>query len=232
MSKTKQKIYPRIPEGEAIEEHGMDMTMEELNKQFKKRMKESKRFVNFIVKVLQLQSHSNVLEIGPGPSWISIMLVKMDDTIQLTGLEISEDMIQIAEKNIRAEGFEENITLLLGNAKDMSMFDDNSFDAVISHDSLHHWENPLDIFNEIGRVLKDDGILCVADGRRDIGIGAKIIFNLARLIISKQMSCYWKSSIMASYTPGELIRLLNQTNLKGRFNIKADLFDIIVHNKL
>ena len=232
MSKTKQKIYPRIPEGESIEEYGMDMTMEELNQQFKKRMKEYKRFVNFIVKILQLQNNSNVLEIGPGPSWISIMLVMMNDTIQLTGLEISKDMIQIAEKNIRAEGFEENITLLLGNAKDMSMFDDNSFDAVISHDSLHHWENPLDIFNEIGRVLKDDGILCVADGRRDIGIGAKIIFNLARLIISKQMSYYWKSSIMASYTPGELKRILNQTNLKGKFNIKADLFDIIVHNKL
>jgi len=45
----------------------------------------------------------------------------------------------------------------------MFMFEDNSFDAVISHDSFPHWEEPLQILNEIARVLKDTSVLCIGD---------------------------------------------------------------------
>jgi len=231
MSKIKiRKVPSRVPEGEGIEDHE-EMSMEELNREFKKRMREYKHFVDFIVKDLNLQDHSKVLEIGPGPAWISIIMIKQNPTVHLTGLEISKDMIRVAKQNIKEANVEKNITFVNGNAKDMSMFNNNSFDAVISHDSLHHWEEPLQILNEIARVLKDDGILCIGDGRRDIGIGAKIIFNLAKLFIPKQMSYYWKTSIMAGYTPIEVTKMLDQTNLKEKYALKTDLFDLIIINK-
>ena len=231
MSKPKsRKIPPRVPEGESIEDHE-EMSMEELNKEFKKRMREYKHFAEFILDDLNLKDYSRVLEIGPGPAWISIIIVKKNPTIQLTGLEISKDMIRVANQNVKDEKVEDNIKFVNGNAKNMSMFEDQFFDAVITHDSLHHWEEPLQIFNEIARVLKNDGVLCIGDGRRDIGIGAKIIFNLAKLFISKQISYYWKTSIIAGYTPSEVRDMLDQTDLKGRYEIKADLFDIVIHNK-
>ncbi|MBN1801577.1 MAG: class I SAM-dependent methyltransferase [Candidatus Lokiarchaeota archaeon] len=228
MNKNKpKKLPPRIPEGESIQD-GPEMGLDELNKQFKKRMKEYERFVKFVVKDLNLKDNSNVLEIGPGPSWISILLVKSNPSFKLVGLEISNDMIKLAKKNISDENVENNISFILGNAKDMSIFEDKSFDAIISHDSLHHWEEPIQVFNEIARVLKDDGILCIRDGRRDIGLGAKIIFQLARFFISKKMSYFWKTSIMASYTPVELQEMINLTRLKNKIEIKTDIFDIII----
>ena len=231
MSKPKsRKIPPRVPEGESIEDHE-EMSMEELNKEFKKRMREYKHFAEFILDDLNLKDYSRVLEIGPGPAWISIIIVKKNPTIQLTGLEISKDMIRVANQNVKDEKVEDNIKFFNGNAKNMTMFEDQFFDAVIAHDSLHHWEEPLQIFNEIARVLKNDGVLCIGDGRRDISIGAKIIFNLAKLFISKQISYYWKTSIIAGYTPSEVRDMLDQTDLKGRYEIKADLFDIVIHNK-
>ena len=231
MSKLKsRKIPPRVPEGESIEDHE-EMSMEELNKEFKKRMREYKHFAEFILDDLNLKDYSRVLEIGPGPAWISIIIVKKNHTIQLTGLEISKDMIRVANQNVKDEKVEDNIKFFNGNAKNMTMFEDQFFDAVIAHDSLHHWEEPLQIFNEIARVLKNDGVLCIGDGRRDISIGAKIIFNLAKLFISKQISYYWKTSIIAGYTPSEVRDMLDQTDLKGRYEIKADLFDIVIHNK-
>jgi len=231
MNKIKdRKVHPRVPEGEEIEDQE-EMTMEQLNSEFKKRMNEYKRFANFILKDLNLKNNSKVLEIGPGPAWISILLVKGNPSISLTGIEISKDMIRVGKQNVKDENVEENIIFKNGNAKNLSMFDSNSFDAVICHDSLHHWEEPLEIFNEIARVLKKDGILCIGDGRRDLGLGAKIIFTIARLFVSKKIHYYWKTSIMASYTPSELVKMLNQTNLKGRYEIIADLFDIIIHNK-
>ena len=231
LSKSKSNQIPlRVPEGEAIDDHE-EMSIEELNQQFKKRVREYRHFAEFILNDLKLEDNSKVLEIGPGPAWISIILVKENPSIRLTGLEISKDMIRIANQNIKDEGVEEYITFIEGNAQDLSMFENGSFDAVITHDSLHHWEQPLVIFNEIARVLKEDGVLCIGDGRRDLKLGAKIIFQIAKLFISKQMSYYWGTSIRASYTPDEIIKMLDLTNLKGKYELKKDIFDIIIHNK-
>ena len=230
MRKNKKKVPPRIPEGEAIEEHE-EMTMEELNLEFKKRMREYRKYAQFILKDLNLKRNSKILEIGSGPAWISIILVKEDPTIHLTGLEISKDMIRIATKNIQDENVEDNISFIEGNAKDMSFLESNSFDAIISHDSFHHWEDPLKVFNEIARLLKNGGVLCISDGRRDIGIGAKIIMQIAKLFISKQMSYYWKTSIMAGYTPSEIKEMLDKTDLRDKYEIKSDILDITIHNK-
>jgi len=230
MSKSKNMISPRVPEGEEMEEQE-DLSLEEINSQFKLRMKEYRNFVKFILGELKLKDYSKVLEIGPGPAWISIILVQESPTISLTGLEISEDMIRIAKHNVIDEKVENKIEFIHGNAKDMSMFGDNFFDAVITHDSLHHWEEPILIFNEIARVLKPNGVFCIADGRRDLEIGAKVIFHIVRRFISKQMRYYWKTSIMAGYTESEIREILDQTKLCGKFEIQTDLFDIKIYNK-
>ena len=107
-----------------------------------------------------------------------------------------------------------------------------SFDVIISLEVIEHLGVLGNYIFELHRVLKDDGILCIGDGRRDLGIGAKIIFNLAKLFISKTMSYYWKTSIMASYTPEEARTLLDGTDLKHRYEVKKDLFDLTITSKL
>ncbi len=231
MNNTKNKIPPRVPEGESIVEEP-EFTMEELNQAFKKRMKEYQHFVDFIIDDLKIKENSKILEIGPGPAWISILLVKKKPSIKLIGLEISEDMISIARQNIKNEGVEDRIEFIKGDAKNMVDIKNNSFDAVITHDSLHHWEDPIAVFNEISRVLKKDGIFYISDGRRDLGIGAKIIFQIAKLIVPKNIRYYWKTSIMAGYTPEELEEILNKSNLQDLYQINTDIFDLSVHNKI
>lgn len=232
LSKAKNnKIPPRIPEEEGILDME-EMSIEDLSLQFKKRMKEYENFAKFFLSELGLKNASKVLEIGPGPAWITIVLAQENPSLKITGLEISEDMIKVARKNVKEAGIKGCIEFIQGSVSDMNEIPDNSYDAVITHDSLHHWEKPKDAFNEINRVLKENGVFCIADGRRDIGFGAKIIFKIARLFIGKQMSFWWKSSINASYTPEEVRTMLDQTALKGKYEIKMDLFDITIHNKL
>jgi ubiquinone/menaquinone biosynthesis C-methylase UbiE len=231
MSQTKsKKINPRIPEGEAILDQP-ELSMEQLNEEFKRRMREYRHFVKFILDELKVKSFSKVLELGPGPGWISILMVKENPTLNVAGLEISEDMIRIANKNVDEEAVQNNIMFIHGDAKDMNQISNHSYDVVISHDSLHHWDNPSSVFNEIIRVLKSNGIFCIKDGRRNIGFRAKLIFNIIKLFIPKIMSYYWKTSIMASYTPQEIQEILDKTALKDKYDIKLDLFDIIIHNK-
>jgi len=229
MSKSK-KIKPRVPEGEAIVDQP-ELTMEELNDSFKKRMWEYRQFAKQILKEKNLKDNSKILEIGPGPGWISIILVKLKPTLNIIGLEISEDMIRIANENKINENIGDKIQFILGDAKNMVDIKDDFFDAVISHDSLHHWENPISVFDEIHRVVKKDGIICIKDGRRDISLSAKLVFNILKVFISKTLSYYWKTSIMAGYTPRELKNILDHSKLKDKYEIKTDLFDLLVYSK-
>ena len=73
-----------------------------------------------------------------------------------------------------------------------------------------------------------EGKYCVSDGRRDLGFGAKIIFNLIRFFMPKKMRYYWKTSIMAGYTPEEMRPILDQTGLKNRYEIRPGLFELTI----
>jgi ubiquinone/menaquinone biosynthesis C-methylase UbiE len=231
MSQVKsKKISPRIPEGEAILDQP-ELSMEQLNEEFKKRWREYRHFVDFVLDDLKVKDRSRVLELGPGAGWITILLAKSNPSLHVTGIEISEDMIRVANKNIESENVQDKITFIRGDARDMNQIEDSSYDVVISHDSLHHWNDPTAVFNEITRTLKNNGIFCIGDGRRDIKLGAKLIFNIMKLFIPKEMSHYWKTSIMAGYTKKEIQEILEKTELKDKYQIKVDLFDLLIYNK-
>ena len=46
-------------------------------------------------------------------------------------------------------------------------FPDASLDLVVSTLSLHHWDDPVPIFNEVARVLRPGGAFLLFDLRRD-----------------------------------------------------------------
>ena len=102
-------------------------------------------------KVAERITEGRILEIGPGPAYLSIELSKIG-RFQIIGLDISETMIDIAERNVKKAGIK-NISFKLGDAADMP-FGDEMFDFVVSNALLHHWREPVKVFNEIHRVLK------------------------------------------------------------------------------
>lgn len=226
----KNKVKPRIIEGEAILDN-IEFTTEDYSEACKKMGSEYQRLIKFLFNDLEVKNDSKILEIGPGPGWIGIWMAKQNNTLQITGLELSEDMIQVANKNKVIEGVQEQVTYIHGNAENMDKFLDNSFDVVFSNGSLHHWEQPDKVFNEINRVLKSDGIFCISDGRRDLSFLARIIFHIFKCFVPKFMRLGWKTSIMAGYIPEELVNILQHTELKNKYTLETDIFDIVVFNK-
>ena len=82
-------------------------------------------------------------------------------------------------------------------------FDDETFDAVFSNGSLHEWSNPTGTFNEVWRVLKQDGRLFVSDLRRDIVFLSKWFMWLVTK--PKEIRPGLITSISAAYSVSELI---------------------------
>ncbi|MDW2800549.1 class I SAM-dependent methyltransferase [Clostridium boliviensis] len=150
----------------------------------------------------------DILEIGPGPGYVGLELAKRVKLNSFTGCEISPAMIQIAEKNAREYGIE--ACYVEGNGMNMP-FSDNAFDCVISNGSLHEWESPVLVFNEIYRVLRPGGRYCITDMRRDIGFFKQSMIYLSTK--PKEIRPGFLSSLHAAYTKGEMQELLRNSRL-------------------
>lgn len=112
--------------------------------------------------VLNYCSEGRVLDIGTGPGWLLKKLYQASSKFQITGLDISPDMVTKARQNMRDSGLSEVIDIKEGQAAKIP-FADRAFDVVISTGSLHHWKEPVAGLNEIYRVLKHGGYGLIYD---------------------------------------------------------------------
>jgi ubiquinone/menaquinone biosynthesis C-methylase UbiE len=82
--------------------------------------------------------------------------------LELVGVDISPAMVATAQENIKRAGYAAAIDLRVAAAEALP-FPDESFNAVVSTGSLHHWKPPLAALNEVHRVLKAGGYALVYD---------------------------------------------------------------------
>lgn len=166
----------------------------------------------------------HVLEIGHGPGYLGLEWLKRTRETTLTGLDISPDMQALAGRNAAEYGLSDRTDYRLGNA-DALPFKENTFDAVFTNGSLHEWEHPLAVFDEIWRVVKPGGRFFISDMRRDMGFLIKAFLWLGTKPASIRPGLL--TSIGAAYTPQELSGLINRTSLQDA-SIKANLMGLSV----
>lgn len=168
-----------------------------------------------------------VLEIGPGPGLIGLEWLKKTQNAGLTALEISNTMIRIAKRNAEDYGFSDKVRYVNGNALEMP-FEDGSFDGIFSNGSIHEWEKPVKVLNEIYRTLKQGGIFCISDMRRDVNpLIVKMIYASTK---PKEIRPGFMSSLHAAYTVNEMTELLRNTEFQN-FKVEKEFFGLKVTGK-
>jgi ubiquinone/menaquinone biosynthesis C-methylase UbiE len=152
------------------------------------------------------------LEIGPGPGYIGLEWLKNTQGTILKGLDISADMISIAERNVEEYGLSKRVEYLHSSG-DRMPFEAEKFDAVFTNGSLHEWSDPKNTFNEIWRVLKKGGSVFISDLRRDMFFLIKWFLWINTK--PKEIRPGLITSINAAYTPDELKKLVKETKLEN-----------------
>jgi ubiquinone/menaquinone biosynthesis C-methylase UbiE len=157
-----------------------------------------------------------VLDIGTGSGLLAIELGKAKGGhFDITAIDISPDMIRKAIENAKRAGVEDKIRFLVSTAAALP-FPDDSFDLVISYASLHHWLEPVTVFNEVNRVVKESGDVIIRDNKRVYQNPFwKPVIWLTSRFMNKRHRENWPKAILASYTIPEVNELLGSSQLKN-----------------
>jgi cyclopropane fatty-acyl-phospholipid synthase-like methyltransferase len=153
--------------------------------------KMEKFFLDKLIKLIP--KNANVLDLGSGPG-IPIDNYLVDKGIKITGIDISQNHVNLAKKNVPKAKFIKG---------DFSKYDfDEKFDAIISFYAIFHIprEEHQDLFLKIYDLLNDGGIILVTLGTSGTKYGEED----------------WAGTTMAwsTYEPEEYKKMIKEAGFK------------------
>ena len=112
--------------------------------------------------LLAVSAGERILEIGPGNAAFAPALLHAADS-QYLGIELSPAMVEAGNQRLDAAGLSDRATMRLGDAHALPV-SDASMDAALAVNTLYFWPNLAPVLDELARVLRRGGRLCLAFG--------------------------------------------------------------------
>ena len=113
-------------------------------------------------------SVSEVLDLGTGTAQIPIELCRQSPAIEIVAVDLADEMLKLARRNVERAGFADRIRIEKVNGRRMD-YPPGHFTAVVSNSIIHHIPQPAECFAEMIRVCADGGRLFVRDLHRPEG---------------------------------------------------------------
>lgn len=111
----------------------------------------------YLLEELEKEPFDSVLDCGCGTGSVIELLHEKYPDKHYTGLDLTPEMIRVAQaKNLS------NTNFVVGDCENIP-FPEDTFDAIISSNSFHHYPNPQAFFNSTYRVLRKGGRLVLRD---------------------------------------------------------------------
>jgi demethylmenaquinone methyltransferase/2-methoxy-6-polyprenyl-1,4-benzoquinol methylase len=117
------------------------------------------------IRRLQTLHPQNILDVATGTADMALMMYKMLHPARITGIDISEGMLQIGREKVAKANLAAQIILQKGDSESLG-FEDNSFDAVTVAFGVRNFQNLEKGIAEMRRVLRPSGKLIVLEFSR------------------------------------------------------------------
>ncbi len=125
---------------------------------------------------LKDKAPQTILDVATGTADMAILANKRLKPRSITGIDISEGMLEVGRKKIVAGGVEKSITLIKADSGELP-FETNSFDAVTVAFGVRNFQDLEKGLSEILRVLHPGGKLVVLEFSRPKSPVFKGIYN-------------------------------------------------------
>lgn len=114
------------------------------------------------VKMLRDVAHDEILDVATGTGDLAILLARRLRPKSVTGIDLSEQMLDIARKKADKAHIETDIKFFAADCLTLPMADE-SFDCVTVAYGVRNFEHLKDGYREMLRVLRPGGTLCVIE---------------------------------------------------------------------
>lgn len=114
------------------------------------------------VKRLKRIHPAHILDVATGTGDFAIQLHESLHPRHITGIDLSQGMLDEAVRKVKAKGMESSITFEQGDCLALPM-GDKTFDAVTVAFGVRNFEHLQQGYHEMARVLKPGGMLCVLE---------------------------------------------------------------------
>lgn len=145
--------------------------LEKMNEFFNKRLdgydehmmttiESSDVFYPFTADCLPKTAGAKILDLGCGTGLELEHYFRLNPSAKITGIDLTESMLNALKNKFP----EKDLTLICGSYFDVP-FDENTFDAAVSVESLHHFtkEEKIPLYTKLCKSLKDGGYFILTD---------------------------------------------------------------------
>jgi ubiquinone/menaquinone biosynthesis C-methylase UbiE len=161
-----------------------------------------------------LPAGSAILEVAPGPGYLSIMLAR-GGQYRVSGLDISRTFVEIERRNAQAAGVA--VDFHLGSASQMP-FGDEQFDRVVCQAAFKNFTRPVEALDEMHRVLRPGGQAVIFDLNADTS-AAEINHEVAGMGLNALNAWFTRLTfkyvlLKSAYTPQRFMQLAERSRFQ------------------
>lgn len=175
------------------------------------------------IKILRKGEISNLLDIATGTGDFAIEASGIKN-LEITGLDLSENMLQVAQKKIIKRHLENRIKLVKGDSENLH-FGKDSFDAITVAFGVRNFENLEKGLTEMNRVLKPRGICVILEFsvpknrivRWFYNLYFKILLPLIGRMVSKDKRAYsyLPESVQQFPSGNDFLKIMEKAGFKN-----------------
>ncbi len=116
------------------------------------------------VRLIRANAPKHILDVATGTGDLALLLCRELNPESLTGIDLSENMIDIARRKASMSDWTKGVKLEFQTADCLNLpFADSTFDCVTVAYGVRNFERLLQGYKEMWRVLSDNGVLCVIE---------------------------------------------------------------------
>jgi demethylmenaquinone methyltransferase/2-methoxy-6-polyprenyl-1,4-benzoquinol methylase len=159
-----------------------------------------------------------ILDVATGTADMAIMMARYLPPVRITGVDISNGMLEIGRQKIQRLQLGEKITLQTGDSESLQ-FPDESFDAITVAFGVRNFENLEKGLREMLRALKPGGKLVVLEFSQPRTPGIRQFYNLylrlvapnvGKMVSSNREAYQYLNDSVKAFPEGEaFIRILD-----------------------
>jgi demethylmenaquinone methyltransferase/2-methoxy-6-polyprenyl-1,4-benzoquinol methylase len=146
-----------------------------------------------------------ILDVATGTGDLALAAMRIDP-VKITGIDISQKMLEIGREKIRKKGLSGKIELLQADSENIP-FGDDIFDVAMVAFGVRNFSDPLKGLNEMRRVIRKEGMILVLEFSKPSGLLFRTVYTFYfRNILPFVGKLFSKDKSAYSYLPDSVYK--------------------------